>query len=426
MPKELLGKIKSVQMKLDDFIKGMTTAKEKLTNFFKRDRNNQTDIRLSAEGIIKLDTERCPNCGSRELSWNGTNPKTLENGVKVQRQRYICRCCGEDLTTPLEGYTKHNHYRDKTKEDTGRIRAEDTSLRKIKDLLELLKNIAPSPETIRQWINKKGKKYKQDREISEGSGIYGYDEQYIKIDGERFYRLAIKDVDTRETVNEKIVDENTGDNIQDFLLESLKGKKLSALITDGDPQYDDIIKDIAKDFEIDKIIHQLCVFHALKNLSKATRKARKSTENRDLGYPTDHSNLKNTIKLVFSLDNEKKKKEYLKRLPEKHQEKYLDIIGDKRKTLKEKAREIFDLQSLTRSTYHPKVVKKIEWIDEHWDDLTHFYENEDIPKTNNAVEQHFSSRHPNLVKSEFKDKESLENHLFAVASFKNENLSSTT
>ena len=198
MPREVLGKIKSIQMKLDDFIQGITTATGKLTKFFKRDGKHQTDLKLSAEGIIKLDTERCTNCGSRELSLNGTNPKTLENGVKVQRQRYICKTCGEDITTPLEGYTKHKHYRDKTREDTGRIRAEDTSLRKIKDLLELLKNVAPSPETIRLWINKKGKKYKQNREISEGSGIYSYDEQYIKIDGERFYRLAIKDVDTEK------------------------------------------------------------------------------------------------------------------------------------------------------------------------------------------------------------------------------------
>jgi len=413
-------------MKLDDFIQGITTATGKLTNFFKRDGKHQTDLKLSAEGIIKLDTERCTNCGSRELSLNGTNPKTLENGVKVQRQRYICKTCGEDITTPLEGYTKHKHYRDKTREDTGRIRAEDTSLRKIKDLLELLKNIAPSPETIRLWINKKGKKYKQNREISEGSGIYSYDEQYIKIDGERFYRLAIKDVDTGKTVNERIVDENTGDNIQDFLLDSLKEKKLTTLVTDGDPQYDDIIKNIAKDFEIDKIIHQLCVFHALKNLSKATRKARKNTKNRDQGYPTDHSKLKDTIKLVFNLDDEEKKSKYLERLPEDHKTNFQDIIDDERKTLKEKAREIFEFKYVTRSTYHPKVVKKIEWIDEHWDDLTHFYENEDIPKTNNAVEQHFSSRHPNLVKRGFKDKESLENHLFAMASFKNENLSSNT
>jgi len=96
--------------------------------------------------------------------------------------------------------------------------------------------------------------------------------------------LAIKDVISEETANEKIVDQLTKDNIENFLLDSLKEKRLTALVTDGDLQYDDILKNIARDLEIDDgIIHQLCIFHALKGLSKAPAKARKTTKNRDLG-----------------------------------------------------------------------------------------------------------------------------------------------
>lgn len=423
MPAELQGKIKSVQLRLDDFIKGIITAAEKIGECLSNTVNKELEYKLSAGKVVELEDEHCLNCGSKKLSHNGSNPKTLENGVQIWLQRYKCKACESGFTTPVEGYSEHNHYKDKTIDNTGKMRSEDTSLRKIRDTFELIKDKAPSHEAIRQWMGKRGEKSEKDKKKTKGSGIYSYDEQYLRINGERAYRLAVMDVDSKKPVNEKIVDQLTKDNIEDFLLESLKKKKLTALVTDGDSQYDDVLKEIARELQIDEIIHQLCVFHALKGLSEAAGKARKKTKNRDQGYPTDHSKIKNTVKLAFNLDNEDKRKEYFERLPEDHQNNFLEIINDERKSLKEKAREIFDFKYISRTIYHPDVVKKIEWIDEHWDKLTHFYEHEDIPKTNNVVEHHFSSRDPKLIKKGFKTKQSLENHLLAKAYFQNESSS---
>ncbi len=424
MPEEVPGKIRSVQLRLDDFIKGITTVTKKIDKVFRNTLNKGLEYDFCAGKVLRLEDELCLRCGSRDLSRNGTNEKILENDVKIRLQRYYCKSCDYTFTTPVEGYSEHNHYRDKTIDDTARVRTEDTSLRKIQEIFELIKNKAPSHETIRQWMGKIRKRFEEEKKITKGSGIYSYDEQYLKIDGEKAYRLAIKDVDSKNTVNEKIVGQLTKDNIENFLFESLKKKKLTALVTDGDPQYEDILKNIARELEIDDgIIHQLCVFHALKGLSKAATKARKAVKNRDLGYPTDHSKLKDTIKLVFNLDDEKKKSKYLERLPEDHKTNFQEIMDDERKTLKQKAREIFDFKYVTRSTYHTDVVEKIEWIDKHWDQLTRFYEHEDIPKTNNTVEHHFSSRDPKLIKKRFKTKQSLENHLSASAYFQKENSS---
>jgi len=424
MPEELPGKIRSVQLRLDDFIKGVTTVTEKIDRVFRNTFNDGLKYDFCAGKVLRLEDEDCLKCGSRNLSRNGTNEKTLENGVKIRLQRYYCKFCDDSFTTPVEGYSEHNHYRDKTIDDTAKIRTENTSLRKIREIYELIKDKAPSHETIRQWMGKIRKKFEEEKKITKGSGIYSYDEQYLKIDGKKAYRLAIKDVISEDTVNEKIVDKLTKDNIENFLLDSLKEKRLTALVTDGDPQYDDILKNIARELEIDDgIIPQLCIFHALKGLSKAAAKARKATKNRGLGYPTDHSNLKDTIKLVFNLDDEKKRNKYLERLPEDHKTNFQEIINDERKTLKQEAREIFDFKYVTRTTYHTDVVEKIEWIDEHWDQLTRFYEYEDIPKTNNTVEHHFSSRNPRLIKKAFKTKQSLENHLCATTYFQNENSS---
>jgi len=48
----------------------------------------------------------------------------------------------------------------------------------------------------------------------------------------------------------------------------LENKEVSAIVTDGDPQYDGILKEVARKFGINRILHQLCSFHALKIYQK--------------------------------------------------------------------------------------------------------------------------------------------------------------
>lgn len=304
------------------------------------------------------------------------------------------------------------------------MRVTGTTLRKIRDFFEWLVGTRPSHETIRQWINEIGSKYKRNKKKTNGSGIYSYDEQYLKIGGKKHYRLCLKDIVTNETVNERIVDDLSKQNIKHFIIEALEGKVVCAVVTDGDPMYDDILKAVAKEFGIEKILHQLCTFHALKNLSKAISKSVKAIKNRNLGYTTDYTNLKNSMKLVFSLDNKKMKEKYLKRLPDGYQKRFSEIIQNENKSLKEKARTIFEY--FNNRDYHKHISHQIRWIDKHWDKLTKFYEISEIPKTNNVVEQHFSNTNPELIKKGFKDKDSLENHLLAIASYHNKNLSLKT
>ena len=307
------------------------------------------------------------------------------------------------------------------------MRITGTTLRKIRAFFEWLTGVRPSHEIIRQWVNEVGEEYQKNRTATAGSGIYSYDEQHLRIRGVKHYRLAFLDAITGEMVNEKVVEELTGENIKDFLILSLKGKNVLAVVTDGDPQYDNILKEVARELGLEKkILHQLCTFHALKNFSKAIRDAIRDIEKRKLGYTTDYKNLKDTIKLTFNLDNKKAIKKYLKRLPEGHRKGFLEIINDKHRTRKEKARRIFDYIYRWHSSYHPYISNQILWIHNHWDHLTHFYENSLIPKTNNIIEQHFANTNPKVVKRTFKNPSSLENYLFAIAAYKNKDLSLIT
>ena len=104
----------------------------------------------------------------------------------------------------------------------------------------------------------------------------------------------------------------------------------------------------------------------------------------------------------------------------------MKVIHDREKTLKEKARRIFDYIYRWYLNYHPYISQQILWIHTHWDNLTHFYEHYQIPKTNNMIEQHFSKTNPGVVKHSFKNPNNLENYLFAIAAYHNKELSLIT
>lgn len=106
MPEELRGKIKAVSMTLSDFAEGVTTFDAKVDRVLGPRVEVQRDVVLSANGVIELRDERCIRCGASDIVHNGTNPKTLERGLRIDVQRYICNECGYDFTAPVEGYLK--------------------------------------------------------------------------------------------------------------------------------------------------------------------------------------------------------------------------------------------------------------------------------------------------------------------------------
>jgi transposase-like protein len=77
------------------------------------------------------------------------------------------------------------------------------ALRKLRDDLPTFFGLAPSHQTIKNWLGIGGVKRIEDQ-ISNYSGYYCYDEQYIKIDGKRAYRLAVFDPLLNVPVTEEI------------------------------------------------------------------------------------------------------------------------------------------------------------------------------------------------------------------------------
>jgi len=102
----------------------------------------------------------------------------------------------------------------------------------------------------------------------EHGGVYTYDEQIFWIERETFLRMTILDSETRLIIIKEWVISNRDFNkniIKRFLVESLYGIELKAVITDGYQSYPSIIE----------------AFHKMHNLMLKIFKKRKQTQQKN-------------------------------------------------------------------------------------------------------------------------------------------------
>ena len=135
---------------------------------------------------------------------------------------------------------------------------EHNSLRSISKIMELLEHAHPSAQTIKNYISEESEKLKKLRKNITLSGHYGYDEQYIKINGEKYYILAIIDVKTRLLLDFDVVPHLKKKTIKRFIDNATKEHLKCSLTTDNKKVYRSISRELG-------FKHNLCIFHLLKN-----------------------------------------------------------------------------------------------------------------------------------------------------------------
>ena len=81
----------------------------------------------------------------------------------------------------------------------------------------------------------------------------GYDEQYLKIDGNRFYKLSLYDSIIDKIVLEDIVDNLEYNTVKSFIVKAITDSDVNAISTDHRRKYKRIMDEL-------KIDHQLCIF----------------------------------------------------------------------------------------------------------------------------------------------------------------------
>ena len=94
----------------------------------------------------------------------------------------------------------------------------------------------------------------------EQSGYYLYDEQFLRLNGVRHYRLTLFNAILKVPVTERIVCRRILKNTKKFILDSTKNKPLICLTTDLFPMYRNVVDEIG-------VNHQLCIFHLFQTIN---------------------------------------------------------------------------------------------------------------------------------------------------------------
>lgn len=117
------------------------------------------------------------------------------------------------------------------------------SLRKISKYFQIFLRIRISHQTIRNWSNKNHEETIHNEEF-EYSGYYLYDEQFLRLNGVRHYRLTLYDAILNIPVAERIVRRRIPKNTKKFILDSTANKPFIYLTTDLFPMYRNIADEI--------------------------------------------------------------------------------------------------------------------------------------------------------------------------------------
>ena len=116
-----------------------------------------------------------------------------------------------------------------------------------------------SNQTIKNWSDKNHEESISNEKF-EYSGYYLYDEQFLRLNGTRHYRLTLFDAILNIPVTERIVRRRIPKNTKKFILESTENKPFICLTTDLFPMYRNVADEIG-------VKHQLCIFHLFQTIN---------------------------------------------------------------------------------------------------------------------------------------------------------------
>jgi hypothetical protein len=164
----------------------------------------------------------CKKCFSRDVNEYGYNPKMLidEYGTEhdILVQRYVCKTCGKLSHVEFPGeYGLYCNFSNKTKNKSVKnMELDRVSLRNTSKMHKNFNNIQISHETVRKSGLILDETYFACN-IDELSGYYGYDEQWVKINGEKWkYRYVLFDLIHDLPIAEALYDDMKTSTIKEF------------------------------------------------------------------------------------------------------------------------------------------------------------------------------------------------------------------
>ena len=194
-----------------------------------------------------------------------------------------------------------------------------------------------------------------------------YDEQFLRLNGVRHYRLTLFDSVLNIPVSEKVVRHRIPENTKKFIQETTKDKPFKCLTTDLFPMYRNVTDDLG-------VKHQLCVFHLIKTINHKIktycRRNKINNKEKERIYQ-NADELKNCFRQNSSKESIEKFKNYLKNYS--------------------------SIPEVLRQFIHKHVLNHFKRYIEYLDD-------ENIEKTSNKIENYYRQTNPEKIKKIYKTK----------------------
>lgn len=254
--------------------------------------------------------------------------------------------------------------------------------------------------------------------------IVNYDEQHPKKGRIQKFRLTLLNYKTRVPIADELFDNKDEATIEAFLRKHLDANKEIVLITDCDRRYPAIFKKIWGK----KVIHQKCLLHLNKLVVN------------DFGKNISLQNIHNLYLILNIFYNRKKEIRFIERLLKKFEKKTFSNFSQKKEWVKEQKNKFYgevkrlenkrrkehknlSQRSLSqvekiaaelwqqRRLFPKNAQKRLTMIKENWEYFTAFYQVENCPATNNAVENFFSTSLKTHRKKQLRTDEGIINHM---------------
>lgn len=219
-------------------------------------------ILISKNNIIHTNRVECKTCGSI-CNYNGSSNKgchalTKSNNSYFQKGQQYCPIC--DKTIQVENPWIDNMIYSLNQFIYSQIISlcENLSEDEIASHLESTCSIKISKSTVHNIIEKSNNEFENlDFDIEIKPDYYGYDEQYLKIDGKRAYRIIFFDINSNKVIYEKIHYKFSKKILKKILQEVFSETKPKGFVVDMKSEYPNAFKEIFGK----KIKVQFCIFH---------------------------------------------------------------------------------------------------------------------------------------------------------------------
>jgi len=229
---------------------------------------------LSKNNVLHTESIVCPTCKTKCV-YNGFSHEgnynfiARENEIFFKRGQQYCSKCKKTYQVEFPEFDELNQViLDKVKNTAYSMLEFGNSDSEIKLHLERIENVNISTSFIKQTRKEFFKKVEtafpeldilEDKDLQ---GFYGYDEQYIKIDGKLMYRIVIFNFDTNEVTYQNIIKKLSSENIEEILKNVFKENKPRGFVFDMKTSYVNIFRKVfGKEIKL-----QYCIFHLNKSI----------------------------------------------------------------------------------------------------------------------------------------------------------------